>query len=135
MRLFCQEKQPQNPIIAGFLTLAIPLRPEQQKNKMEIKVNNVCAFGDSVMKGIVADKDKNSGIGLKYRISEMGFAERCRRSLNIGVDIHNIEERGKFITVKVIAVNIVCDCDKVNSVLSEHNFGIKTRLQIISTYS
>ena len=54
--------------------------------EMEIRVNNVCAFGDSVMKGIVADKDKNSGIGLKYRISEMGFAERCRRSLNIEVD-------------------------------------------------
>ena len=54
--------------------------------EMEIRVNNVCAFGDSVMKGIVADKDKNSGIGLKYRISEMGFAERCRRSLNIEVE-------------------------------------------------
>lgn len=56
------------------------------EKEMEIRVNNVCAFGDSVMKGIVADKDKNSGIGLKYRISEMGFAERCRRSLNIGVE-------------------------------------------------
>ena len=54
--------------------------------EMEIRVNNVCAFGDSVMKGIVADKDNNCGIGLKYRISEMGFAERCRRSLNIEVE-------------------------------------------------
>ena len=53
---------------------------------MEIRLNNVCAFGDSVMKGIVADKDNNCGRGLKYRISEMGFAERCRRSLNIEVD-------------------------------------------------
>lgn len=53
---------------------------------MEIKLNNVCAFGDSVMKGIVADRDNSTGRGLKYRISEMGFAERCRRSLNIEVD-------------------------------------------------
>ncbi len=53
---------------------------------MEITVNNVCAFGDSVMKGIVADKDSSAGRGLKYRISEMGFAERCRRNLNIGVE-------------------------------------------------
>ena len=53
---------------------------------MEIKLNNVCAFGDSVMKGIVADKDNSTGRGLKYRISEMGFAERCRRNLNIEVE-------------------------------------------------
>ena len=56
------------------------------KKEMEIKLNNVCAFGDSVMKGIVADRDNSTGRGLKYRISEMGFAERCRRSLNIEVD-------------------------------------------------
>ena len=53
---------------------------------MEIKLNNVCAFGDSVMKGIVADRDNSTERGLKYRISEMGFAERCRRNLNIEVD-------------------------------------------------
>lgn len=46
----------------------------------------MCAFGDSVMKGIVADKDNSAGRGLKYRISEMGFAERCRRNLNIEVE-------------------------------------------------
>ena len=56
------------------------------EKEMEIKLNNVCAFGDSVMKGIVADRDNSTERGLKYRISEMGFAERCRRNLNIEVD-------------------------------------------------
>ena len=56
------------------------------KKIMEIRLNNVCAFGDSVMKGIVADKENNTGKRLKYRISEMGFAERCRRNLNIEVE-------------------------------------------------
>lgn len=59
---------------------------KSEARKMEIKLNNVCAFGDSVMKGIVADKDNSTERGLKYRISEMGFAERCRRSLNIGIE-------------------------------------------------
>ena len=63
---------------------AVDLKTDEKE--MEIKLNNVCAFGDSVMKGIVADRDNSTGRGLKYRISEMGFAERCRRSLNIEVD-------------------------------------------------
>lgn len=56
------------------------------EKKMETRLNNVCAFGDSVMKGIVADQDKSTERGLKYRISEMGFAERCRRNLKINVE-------------------------------------------------
>lgn len=51
---------------------------------MELK--NVCAFGDSVMKGIVID-EKNSPVGgVKYKISDKGFAARCGSVLNIEVD-------------------------------------------------
>ena len=51
---------------------------------MELK--NVCAFGDSVMKGIVLDKENSSANGIKYKISKNGFAELCKERLKIEVD-------------------------------------------------
>lgn len=53
---------------------------------MKMNLKNVCAFGDSVMKGIVVD-EKNSPVGgIKYKISDKGFAARCSSVLNIEVD-------------------------------------------------
>ena len=71
---------------APVMVAVVAAENSRNEKNMEIKLNNVCAFGDSVMKGIVADKDNSAGRGLKYRISEMGFAERCRRNLNIEVE-------------------------------------------------
>lgn len=49
-------------------------------------LKTVCAFGDSVMKGIVVDKENSPADGIKYKISNNGFAARCHNSLGIEVD-------------------------------------------------
>lgn len=59
---------------------------ELEMNKMKFELKNVCAFGDSVMKGIVVDNDNSPEGGLKYKISNMGFAARCREKLGIKVE-------------------------------------------------
>lgn len=53
---------------------------------MEKTFKSVCAFGDSVMKGIVVDKENSPADGLKYKISDEGFAARCCRTLGVKVD-------------------------------------------------
>lgn len=51
-----------------------------------MNLKNVCAFGDSVMKGIVVDDENWTENGIKYKISDKGFAARCRDRLNIEVN-------------------------------------------------
>ncbi len=53
---------------------------------MKFELKNVCAFGDSVMKGIVVDNENSPEGGIKYKISNKGFAARCRERLNIEVE-------------------------------------------------
>lgn len=63
---------------------------------MNTALRTVCCFGDSVMKGIVVD-EKNSPVdGLKYKISDMGFAARCRRTL--GIEVENFARFGGMVT-------------------------------------
>ena len=73
---------------------------------MNFELRNVCAFGDSVMKGIVVDEENSPAGGLKYKISNMGFAARCRRQLDIevenfarfgGVVSHGIKLLGRYV--------------------------------------
>lgn len=59
-------------------------------------VKNVCLFGDSVMKGIVVDKEHSPEDSIKYKISDMGFAARCRRSL--GIELENFARFGGRVT-------------------------------------
>lgn len=48
--------------------------------------NRICAFGDSIMKGVVS-KEKD-GVGRpKYQVSDIGFVNRCEALL--GLDIKN----------------------------------------------
>ena len=49
--------------------------------------------------------------------------------------VHDIEERRKLITVLVIAVHAVGNRNKVNAMLTEEHFRVKTGLQIISADS
>ena len=56
----------------------------------------VCCFGDSVMKGIVVDKENSPADGFKYKISDMGFAARCRRTL--GIEVENFARFGGMVT-------------------------------------
>ena len=63
---------------------------------MQTGVKSVCAFGDSVMKGIVVDREHSSVSGLKYKISDMGFAARCRRTL--GIEVENFARFGGMVT-------------------------------------
>ena len=63
---------------------------------MQTGVKSVCAFGDSVMKGIVVDREHSSVGGLKYKISDMGFAARCRRTL--GIEVENFARFGGMVT-------------------------------------
>lgn len=56
-----------------------------KSNKMEMK-KLICAFGDSIMKGVVV-KEKD-GVGRpKYEVSDLGFAHRCEQMF--GVEINN----------------------------------------------
>lgn len=54
-------------------------------------MNKICAFGDSVMKGIVEDCSRVAG-SVKYMISNLSFAEICRSRL--GLDIRNYARFG-----------------------------------------
>lgn len=54
-------------------------------------MNKICAFGDSVMKGIVEDCSRVAG-SVKYMISNLSFAEIC--SSRLGLDIRNYARFG-----------------------------------------
>ena len=63
---------------------------------MKTGVRAVCGFGDSVMKGIVVDRENSPADGIKYKISDKGFAARCRR--NLGIDVENFARFGGMVT-------------------------------------
>ncbi len=63
---------------------------------METGLRAVCGFGDSVMKGIVVDRENSPADGIKYKISDKGFAARCRR--NFGIDVENFARFGGMVT-------------------------------------
>lgn len=54
-------------------------------------MNKICAFGDSVMRGIVEDCSRAAG-SVKYMISNLSFAELC--SSRLGLDIKNFARFG-----------------------------------------
>lgn len=70
---------------------------------MEIALRSVCGFGDSVMKGVVIDKENSSNDHIKYKISDMGFASRCRRSL--GIEIENFARFGSTVAQAMKFIN------------------------------
>lgn len=51
----------------------------------------ICAFGDSVMKGIIEDCSRAADT-IKYKISNFSFVELCRERL--GLDILNFAKFG-----------------------------------------
>ena len=81
---------------------------------METILKTVCAFGDSVMKGIVVDKENSPVDGVKYKISSDGFAARCCRRL--GLEIENYARFGGVVSHGMKLVNRYaekirrCDC-------------------------
>ena len=68
-----------------------------------MNLKSVCAFGDSVMKGIVVDKENSSADVVKYKISDDGFAARCRR--NLGIEIDNYARFGGVVSQGMKFVN------------------------------
>lgn len=59
-------------------------------------MNKICAFGDSVMKGIVEDCSRVAG-SVKYMISNLSFAEIC--SYRLGLDIRNYARFGGTVSL------------------------------------
>lgn len=51
----------------------------------------------------------------------------------MGDVLHNVQKGCKLAAFALVAVNAVCNGNEANAMLSKHNFGIKTHLQIIST--
>ena len=66
-----------------------------KKNKSMVKLKTVCGFGDSVMKGVVVDKENSSDDGVKYNISDKGFAARCCNRL--GIEVNNFARFGSTV--------------------------------------
>lgn len=62
---------------------------------LDMRLKAVCGFGDSVMKGIVIDKNNSLEGTVKYKISDMGFAARCRR--NLGIEVENFARFGSTV--------------------------------------
>ena len=77
---------------------------------METGVRAVCGFGDSVMKGIVVDRENSPVDGIKYKISDKGFAARCRR--NLGIDVENFARFGGMVTHGMKFLNRYADKGK-----------------------
>ena len=74
---------------------------------MSISIKSVCAFGDSVMKGIVVDEENCPAGGLKYKISDKGFAARCRR--NLGIEVDNFARFGGVVSQGMKFLNRYAD--------------------------
>ena len=51
----------------------------------------------------------------------------------MGDVLHNVQKGCKLAAFALVAVNAVCNGNEANAMLSKHNFGIKTHLQIISS--
>ena len=60
-----------------------------------MRLKTVCGFGDSVMKGIVIDKNNSQEGTVKYKISDLGFAARCR--VNLGIEVENFARFGSTV--------------------------------------
>ncbi len=79
----------------------------------------ICGFGDSVMKGVVVDKDNSPKDGIKYKVSDKGFVARCRRRL--GIEIENFARFGSVVTHGIKYVNRYADSvKKADYVLLEY---------------
>ena len=50
-----------------------------------MKNNLICAFGDSVMKGIVTDSHQDDEGKMKYRISSDGFVNKCEQLFGLKI--------------------------------------------------
>lgn len=70
---------------------------------MQMALKTVCGFGDSVMKGVVIDEENSLSGSIKYKISDMGFAARCRRTL--GIEIENFARFGSTVSQAMKFVN------------------------------
>ena len=70
-------------------------------------LKNVCGFGDSVMKGIVIDKENSPQGSIKYKISDLGFAARCRRTL--GIEVENFARFGSTVAQAMKFVDRYCE--------------------------
>ncbi len=70
-------------------------------------LKNVCGFGDSVMKGIVIDKENSFQGSIKYKISDLGFAARCRRTL--GIEVENFARFGSTVAQAMKFVDRYCE--------------------------
>lgn len=57
-----------------------------------MSINNVIAFGDSIMKGVVADPTKISEGTIKYTVSDNNFVSQCSDS--VGKPINNLARFG-----------------------------------------
>ena len=69
--------------------------PCTKKNILFINMNNIFAFGDSIMKGIVMSTSQIGDGMVKYRISDHGFVNRVGTSS--GISIRNLSRFGSTI--------------------------------------
>lgn len=60
-------------------------------------MKKILAFGDSIMKGVVIDRERSISDNIKYMVSEESFAEECSRRL--GISIENFGKFGSTVTV------------------------------------
>lgn len=58
-------------------------------------MKKILAFGDSIMKGVVVDTDREIS-DMKYKVSDESFTEECSRRL--GVEIENFGKFGSTVT-------------------------------------
>lgn len=82
-------------------------------------MRTVCGFGDSVMKGVVVDSDNSPEGGVKYKVSDKGFATRCR--CRLGIEVENFARFGSVVTHGMKYVNRYADnVKKADYVLLEY---------------
>lgn len=59
-------------------------------------MKKILAFGDSIIKGVVIDKDRSVSDNIKYTVSDNCFTDECSRRL--GVEIENYGKFGSTIS-------------------------------------
>lgn len=110
-------------------------------------MNTICAFGDSVMRGIVEDCSRNAE-PVKYMISNFSFAELCSRRL--GFNIRNFARFGGTINQGIglvekyrdeVAESRYCvieyggnDCSYRWNEVSENPFTVHNPLTLLSDF-
>jgi len=60
-------------------------------------MKKILAFGDSIMKGVVVDKDRSVSDNIKYTVYDNCFTDQCSKRL--GVEIENFGKFGSTIAV------------------------------------